>query len=197
MLILKLDTIVSPMPKTRSTTAIPVEQIIQTITILRGHRVLLDSELAALYGVSTKRLNEQVKRNIGRFPPDFMFRLTALEANSLRSQFATSISTPSGRGGRRSLPSAFTEHGAIQAANVINSPRAVEMGIYVVRAFVTLRELLNSNKELARRFAQLEARLNMKLADHDQAIAAILSAIRELMNPPAPKRRGIGFTAQL
>ena len=96
-------------------------------------------------------------------------------------------------GGRRSLPHAFTEHGAIQAANVLNSPRAVEMGIYVVRAFVQLRELLSSNKKLARQFAQLEARLDKKLAEHDDAIAAI----RELMNPPTPKRRGIGFTAML
>jgi hypothetical protein len=162
----------------------------------RSHRVLLDSELAGLYGVTTKRLNEQVKRNSVRFPPDFMFRLTADEADSLRSQSAT---LKTGRGEHRKfLPYAFTEHGAIQAANVLNSPRAVEMGIYVVRAFVQLRKLLNSNKELARQFAQLEARLNKKLADHDQAIAAILSAIRELMNPqPVPKRRGIGFTAKL
>jgi hypothetical protein len=95
------------------------------------------------------------------------------------------------------LPLVFTEHGAIMAATILSSPRAVEMSVYVVRAFVQLRELLNSNKELARQFAQLEARLNKKLADHDQAIAAILSAIRELMNPPVPKRRGIGFTAKL
>ena len=150
-------------------------------------RVLLDSDLAALYGVSTKRLNEQVKRNIDRFPEDFMFPLRAQEWDALRSE----------RGGRRSLPNAFTEHGAIQAANVLNSPRAIEMGIYVVRAFVRFRELLTSNKELARQFAALESRLNKKLADHDQAIAAILSAIRELMNPPATKPHGIGFTATI
>jgi len=100
-------------------------------------------------------------------------------------------------GGRRYRPFAFTEHGAIQAANILNSPLAMAMGVHVVRAFVQLRELLASNKELARRFAQLEARLDRKLSDHDEAIAAILSAIRELMNPPAPKRRGIGFTATL
>jgi hypothetical protein len=109
-------------------------------------------------------------------------------------QFATSNT---GRGGRRYLPYAFTEHGAIQAANVLNSPRAVEMGIYVVRAFVQLREFLSSNKDLARRLDQLEARIEKKLATHDEAIAAMLSAIRELMNPPAPKRRPIGFTADL
>ena len=185
----------TPWAKTRPTTA--VEQITRSILILRGHRVLLDAELAALYGVTTKRLNEQVKRNAERFPADFMFQLTAEENHSLRSQIATSNTMPSARGGRRNLPYAFTEHGAIQAANVLNTSRAVEMGIYVVRAFVQLRDLLGSNKELARQFAQLESRLNKKLLEHDHAIAAILSAIRELMNPPAPKRRGIGFTAKL
>ena len=136
------------------------------------------------YGVTTKRLNEQVKRNAERFPEDFMFQLTASKA-------------PAGRGGRRSLPYAFTAHGALQAANVLNSPRAVEMSLYVVRAFVQLRELLSSNKELAKRLDQLEARIEKKLATHDDAIAAMLSAIRELMHPPAPKRRGIGFTADV
>jgi hypothetical protein len=110
----------------------------------------------------------------------------------LRSQFATSS-----WGGRRYRPFAFTEHGAIQAANVLNSPRAVAMGVHVVRAFVQLRELLSSNKELARRFAQLEARLDKRLTDHDEAITAILSAIHQLMHPPAPKCRPIGFTADL
>jgi hypothetical protein len=179
------------MPKAQ-TTPLSIDRIGQSIVVLRGHRVILDRELALIYGVSTGRLNEAVKRNVERFPSDFMFQLSAQEIENLRSQFATSS-----WGGRRYRPFAFTEHGAIQAANVLNSPRAVAMGIYVVRAFVQLRELLNSNKELARQFAQLESRLNNKLADHDQAIAAILSAIRELMNPPAPKRRGIGFTAKL
>jgi len=114
----------------------------------------------------------------------------------LRSQIATSKSS-AGRGGRRYLPYAFTEHGAIQAANVLNSVRAVEMSIYVVRAFVKLRELLASNTELAQRLDELEARIEEKLVGHDQAIAAMLSAIRGLMNPPAPKRRGIGFTANV
>lgn len=144
--------------------------------------------------MSTGRFNEAVKRNIERFPDDFMLRLSAAEYAALISQNATS---KPGRGGRRKLPWAFTEHGAIQAANVLNSPRAVAMGIYVVRAFVQLRELLASNKDLARRLDQLEARLDKKLATHDEAIAAILSAIRQLMNPPLPKRRGIGFTADL
>src|SRR5215813_4541508 len=159
---------------------------------LRDHKVILDSDLAELYRVSVKRLNEQVKRNRERFPTDFLFRLTAKEFESLRSQNATS-----GRGGRRYLPYAFTEHGAIMAATVLNSPRAVEISVYVVRAFVRLRAMLASNRELARRFDELEARLEKRLTAHDEAIAAILSAIRELMNPPEPKRRAIGFTADL
>jgi hypothetical protein len=177
-----------------SKSKVPVEGITRSILTLRGQRVILDSDLAAIYGVSTGRFNEAVKRNIERFPDDFMLRLSAAEYAALISQNATS---KPGRGGRRKLPWAFTEHGAIQAANVLNSPRAVAMGIYVVRAFVHLRELLASNKDLARRLDQLEARLDKKLATHDEAIAAILSAIRQLMNPPLPKRRGIGFTADL
>lgn len=156
--------------------------------------MILDSDLAAIYGVNTGRLNEAVKRNSERFPQDFVFRLSAAEHTALISQFATS---KTGRGGRRKLPWAFTEHGAIQAANVLNSPRAVAMGVYVVRAFVKLREFLASNKELAKRLDELEARLTRKLATHDQAIAGLLKTIRELMNPPAPRRRGIGFTADL
>ena len=173
----------------------PTDRIAQSILILRGHRVILDSELAALYGVSTKRFNEQVRRNRGRFPADFMFQLTLEELAVLRSQIAT---LKGGRGQHRKyLPYAFTEHGAIMAATVLNSPRAVEMSAYVVPAFVHLRDLLSSNRELARRFAELEAPLDKKLTQHDQAIAAILSAIRQLMNPPQPKRRPIGFTADL
>ena len=139
--------------------------------------------------MKTGRLNEAVKRNADRFPGDFMFRLTDEEAERLRSQFAI---LKSGRGSHaKFLPYAFTEHGAIQAANVLNSPRAVTMGIHVVRAFVQMREVLASNKELAQKFAELER----KLATHDQAITGLLKAIHELMHPPAPKRRGIGFTA--
>lgn len=145
--------------------------------------------------MSTKRFNEQVRRNHARFPDDFMFQLKAEELAALRSQFAT---LDGGRGQHRKYrPYAFTEHGAIMAASILNSPRAVEMSIYVVRAFVKLRELLSSNSELARRFAELEARLEKRLTEHDQAIAAIVSAIRELMNPPRQKRRPIGFTADL
>jgi ORF6N domain len=173
------------------------KDVSRSILVLRGRRIILDADLATLYGVPTKRLNEQVRRNAARFPEDFTFQLTAEEATALRSQFATSKTTPVGRGGRRYLPFAFTEHGAIQAANVLNSPRAVEMGIYVVRAFVQLRELLSSNKEFANRLDQLEARIEKKLETHDEAIAAMLSAIRKLMHPPALKRRRIGFTANL
>jgi len=178
----------------KSKLCVPVEQITRTVLISRGHRVLLDADLAALYGVNTARLNQQVRRNRQRFPADFLFELTQDEYHALKLQFATS---KAGRGGRRKLPLVFTEHGAIMVAAILNSPRAVEMSVYVVRAFVKLRKLLGSNKELARRFAQLEARLDKKLAAHDTAIAAILSAIRQLMNPSTPKRRGIGFTADL
>jgi len=169
--------------------------ITRAILVLRGHRVLLDSELARIYGVETRALNQAVKRNAERFPEDFRFQLTASEAAASRSQ---SVTLNAGRGQNiKFLPYAFTEHGAIMAATVLNSPRAVEMSIYVVRAFVQLRELLSSNKELAKRLDQLEARIEKKLAIHDDAIAAMLSAIRELMHPPAPKRRGIGFTADV
>jgi hypothetical protein len=169
-----------------------VEDITRAILVLRGRRVLLDAELAVLYGVTTRRLNEQVRRNRKRFPDDFLFELTTEEFANLKSRFATSS-----WGGRRKCPLAFTEHGAIQAATILNSPRAVEMSVYVVRSFVKLREVLSTNRELARRFEQLESRLDSKLTEHDEAIAAILSAIRELMRPRDPPRRGIGFTAKL
>lgn len=175
------------MTKNKDTALVPVERITHSILLLRGHRAILDRDLAAIYRVSTGRLNEAVKRNIERFPEDFMFQLTREEAERSRSQFAI---LKSGRGyNLKYLPHAFTEHGAIQAANVLNSPRAVTMGIHVVRAFVQLRDLLASNKELAHKFAELER----KLATHDQAITGILKTIRELMNPPAPKKRPIGF----
>jgi ORF6N domain-containing protein len=174
---------------------VSVRDITDAIFVLRRRRVLLDTELAFLYGVTAKRLNEQVRRNLDRFPADFRFQLTATEYEALRSQIATSKTTFSGRGGRRYLPYVFTEYGAIQAANVLNSTRSVEMGIYVVRAFVQLRELLASNEDLSRRLDQLEARIEKKLATHDDDIGAMLSAIRQLMSPPTPKRRGVGFTA--
>ena len=166
---------------------VPIERIESSILLVRGHKVLLDADLAALYGVTTKRFNEQVRRNAARFPEDFMFRLSAEEWDSLRSQFAT---LKTGRGQHRKyLPLAFTEHGAIMAATILNSPRATEVSVYIVRAFVRLRELLASNKELARRLDQLEK----KLGSHDQAIAGLVNTIRNLMSPPELKRRPIGF----
>ncbi len=163
----------------------------QATDVRRSFEGIIDTQLATLYGVTTKRFNEQVRRNARRFPADFMFKLTAEESNSLRSQIAT---LKLGRGQHRKyLPYVFTEHGAIMAATILNSARAIEMSVYVVRAFVHLREMLASKTALARKLNELEG----KLKNHDEAITAILSAIRELMNPPPPKRRGIGFTANL
>ena len=176
--------------KQQNTISVSVDHITHSILLARGHKVLLDSHLAALYGVTTARLNQQVRRNHERFPADFMFQLTTDEYAALMLQIATS---KSGRGGRRKLPLVFTEHGAIQAANVLNSPRAIEMGIYVVRAFVQLREVLASNQELARQLKILESRMTRKFAAHDQAINDIIKTIRELMNPPEPRKRSIGF----
>lgn len=185
------------MAKNIRTTLVPVEHIARSILVLRGQKVLLDAELAELYGVTTKRFNEQVRRNQDRFPTDFMFQLTAEEHEILRSHFATSKTTPTGRGGRRYLPYAFTEHGAIMAATILNSPRAVEMSVYVVRAFVKLRELLASNKDLARKLAELERSLVALDLRAQHQFKEVYQAIRALMATPAPKRRPIGFTADL
>jgi len=163
---------------------IPLERIERSILLVRGQKVIVDVDLAALYGVTTKRFNEQIKRNRERFPEDFMFQLTKEEANILRSQFATSS-----WGGRRYLPYVFTEHGALMAANVLNSPRAIQASVHVVRAFVRLREMLASNKELARRLDALEKK-------YDKQFKIVFDAIRELMAPPAPKKRPIGFFAE-
>ncbi len=182
------------MASRRRLAPVPVEHISRSILVLRGHKVLLDEELAALYGVTTSALVQAVKRNIGRFPPDFMFQLTAAERDVLRSQSV--ISTPS-RGGRRYMPYVFTEQGVAMLSSVLGSERAIAVNIEIMRAFVRMRELLASNKQLAHRIDELEARIEKKLATHDEAIAAILSAIRQLMSPPAPKRRPIGFTADL
>ena len=140
-----------------------VDNITQSILLVRGRKVLLDAELAALYGVTTKRFNQQVQRNLERFPEDFMFQLTDHEVASLRLQIVTLDIHAGGRGRHRKYrPYAFTEHGAIMAASILNSPRAIETSVYVVRAFVRLRELLASNTELARRLDELEARLTQK-----------------------------------
>jgi hypothetical protein len=156
------------------------------ILVLRHKRVILDSALAELYQVPVKRLNEQTKRNRKKFPPDFMFQISPRENRSLKSQIATSNI---GRGGRRSLPYAFTEHGAIMAATVLNSEQAVEMSVFVVRAFVRLREMLAGNKELSDKIEELEKRLET----HDGTIREIINVIKRLMNPPARRRRTIGF----
>ncbi len=167
---------------------IPTERIEQRIFVVRGQRVMLDSDLAELYGVTTKRLNEQVKRNSGRFPGDFAFQLTPEEAEILRSQFATS----KGRGGRRSLPYAFTEHGAIMLASVLNSERAIEASVFVVRAFVKLRSLLATHKEIAQKLTELER----KLTGHDEDIKTLVAAMRQLMAQPDSKTKRIGFHSQ-
>jgi hypothetical protein len=156
------------------------------IVLIRRQKVLLDSDLAALYGVDVGALNQAVKRNEDRFPTDFVFRLTAEENDVLKSQIVIS---KSGRGGRRYLPYAFTEHGAIMAAGVLNSPRAVQMSIFVVRAFIRLRETLAAHKALAAKLAELEQRLET----HDTAIEEIVRAIRALMTLPDKPRRQIGF----
>jgi uncharacterized protein YukE len=170
--------------------AIPTRQIEDQIYAVRGKRVMLDADLARLYGVTTKRLNEQVRRNADRFPEDFAFKLIDQEVTNLRSQIATSSEAFRGHGGRRYQPWAFTEHGAIMAASVLNTPRAVEVSVFVVRAFVKLRELAMAHKEIRQKLDELER----KVAGHDQAIAGLISAIRELMTPPeAKKKRPIGF----
>ncbi len=165
---------------------IPIEIIEKKIYLIRNQRVMLDSDIANLYGVTTKRLNEQVRRNIERFPEDFMFQLTDEEYKILRSQIATSNII---HGGRRYIPYAFTEHGAIMAATILNSLKAVQMSIFVVRAFVKLREIVSGNKELVRKLKELEN----KYEKHDKDIKAIIDAIRQLMSPPEKIKRKIGF----
>ena len=199
----------------------PIEPLILT---LRGQRVILDADLAEMYGVPTKRLNEQVKRNDDRFPEDFMFQLTAQEWDNLKSQIATSSSevvgnkgdeslrsqiatlkqsvgdetdksnwsqiAPSSHGGRRKLPYAFTEHGAIMAATVLNSPEAVAMSVFVVRAFVLMRERLAANTEILRRLAEIDK----TLLEHNGALAVIWEQLQPLLSPPPdPPRKKIGF----
>ncbi|MBL8503034.1 MAG: ORF6N domain-containing protein [Rhodocyclaceae bacterium] len=170
-----------------SAAVVVAETIASRILLLRSHKVLLDAELAELYGVETKVLVQAVKRNLERFPDDFMFQLTNQEFNVLRSQSVTSRPT---HGGRRTAPYAFTEQGVAMLSSVLSCPRAIAVNIEIMRAFVRLREVLAGNKELAAKLGELER----KLKGHDQAIAGILDAIRQLMAPPpAPKKRPIGF----
>lgn len=180
-----------------------VEDLIVTI---RGQKVILDSDLARIYGVSTSRLNEAVKRNRERFPPDFAFRIERREVTDLMSQIATSSCKDTGRrysgaakhGGRRKLPWAYTEHGALMAANVLRSPRATAMSVFVVRAFVRMRRFLADQRDLARKLAELERRLTARLDVHETAIVNVLRQVLSLLGPPAepppePLPRKIGF----
>ena len=169
----------NPAPKNRFA---PTEKINHLIIFVRGQRVILDADLAGLYGVPTKAFNQAIKRNLKRFPVDFMFRLNPREANNLRSQFVTSS-----WGGRRYLPQAFTEHGAIMLANVLKSPIAVQTSIQVVRAFVRIRELAIAHKDLSIRLDDLEKK-------YDRQFKVVFDAIRQLMAPPPlPPKRPIGF----
>ena len=178
---------------------IPAARITQSIHFLRGQKVMLDSDLAVLYGVTTAALNQAVRRNQARFPADFMFQLTAGEEEDLRCHIGVSkkgarlisqfvISKP-GRGGRRHRPYAFTEQGVAMLSSVLKSERAVKVNIGIVRAFVKLREALETNRELAQKFTELERRVSK----HDVKIDAIIDAIRQLMAPPEKPRREIGF----
>jgi len=170
------------MPRRRA----PFPYVDSRILFLRHQRVILDSDLAELYGVPVRQLNQQVKRNKQRFPSDFVFQVTSREHRLLRSQFVIS---KEGSGGRRYLPYVFTEHGAIMAATVLNSEQAVQMSVFVVRAFVRLREMLATNRRLAAKISELENRLDT----HDGAIQELLDAIKELMIPKEPHRGRIGF----
>ena len=179
----------------KSKSLVPIEQIDGMIHTIRGVRVMLDRDLAKIYGVPTFRFNEAIKRNLHRFPPDFMFQLAREEFNSLKSQTAMS---KTGRGGRRTLPYAFTEHGALQAANVLRSSRAVQMSVFVIRAFVKMRETLRAAPELARKLAALEKKLTARLDVHEAAIVQVLQEVMQILNPPPalpePTKPRIGFT---
>jgi hypothetical protein len=180
-----------PSKESKMKEIVPREIIERKILLIRGHRAMLDKDLSQLYAVSTKRLNEQVKGNTKRFPEDFMFQLTKKEflvfqngISSLRSQIATSK-----RGGRRYLPYAFTEQGVAMLSSVLNSERAIQVNIAIMRIFVKLREILSTHKELAHKLSQLER----KIEKHDEAIKTIFDAMRQLMAPPGKARRRIGF----
>jgi hypothetical protein len=167
----------------------PIEIIASRILIIRGQRIMIDADLAELYGVQTKRLNEQVKRNPTRFPGDFMFQLSEHE----KAEVVANCDHLNKLKFSKSLPFAFTEHGAIQAANVLNSERADQVSIFVVRAFIKLRELLATHKDLAAKMEKIER----KIDTHDQAITGIINVINQLTSPEAaPQKRPIGFVHQ-
>jgi hypothetical protein len=172
---------------------VPLERIDRCIYEMRGQRVMLDTDLAEFYGVPTKVFNQAIKRNLARFPSDFMFQLDQTEYELLRSQIVTSKPV---QGGRRYLPYAFTEHGAIMAASVLNSGRAVQMSVLVVRAFVRLRQILVDHRDLARRIEALERQFIQKTAEHEAHIHKIYEILHELMSPPEPpKKARIGFVS--
>ena len=183
---------------------VSVQIVDRRICLIRGHKVMIDADLAELYEVTTKRFNQQVRRNLKRFPEDFMFQLTTEEAESLRSQFATSktsqgdlrsqfatskTSAKPSRGGRRYLPYAFTEQGVAMLSSVLNSERAIEVNIAIMRAFVKLRQLLESNEELNRKFAAVIR----KLATHDKYFSVVFDELKKLNEPPTTPRKQIGF----
>ncbi|HEX7469488.1 MAG TPA: ORF6N domain-containing protein [Verrucomicrobiae bacterium] len=172
------------------TTYAPMRRIEDLIFLVRGQRVMLDSDLARIYGVTTGQLNQAVKRNAGRFQSDFAFQLAAKEFATLISQ---SVISKAGRGGRTKLPWVFTEHGALMLGNVLNSKTAVAASVRVVRVFVSMHEQLAAHKELAGKLAELEQRIN----GHDEALVDLFEAIRQLVEPPLPEnRRKIGFQMQ-
>ena len=176
--------------------AYTTDDITTLIVTVRGKRVILDRDLAALYGVPTFRFNEAVKRNRNRFPEDFMFQVTGDEAACLTSQIAMSKSR---RGGRRTLPYAFTEHGTVMAANILRSPKAIQMSVFVVRAFIRMRQMLIEQRGLARKLAELEKELTSRLDIHETAINGMLKQIRRLLSPPPepqPPKKRIGFLVE-
>jgi phage regulator Rha-like protein len=173
--------------------ALPIERIEDRIYTVRGQRVMLDSDLAAVYGVTTFNLNKAVRRNADRFPEDFAFKITPQEVTNLIFQVGISSS---GHGGRRKPAWVYTEHGAIMAANVLNSKRAAQMSVFVVRAFIKMRAALSDNRELARKLAALEKELKDRLDVHEAAIVTILQRVMDIIDPPAlpePPKKGIGF----
>jgi hypothetical protein len=187
---------------------VPAVHIHSVIHTIRGEKVILDADLARVYGVSTRTLNQAVKRNAHRFPPDFLFQLTRQEWASFRSQIVTSnkaenrsqivIGSQKHRD-PRALPFAFTEHGAVMVANILKSHRAIQMSVFVVRAFIKLREAMTANKELMEKLRMLEEKLTRRLDSHEQAIVYVLAELRKLMEPPAlpePKAKPIGFRVQ-
>lgn len=178
------------MSRKMTATVVPDERVFNAILILRGRRVILDSDLARFYGVEVRRMNEAVRRNADRFPDDFTFVLSSQELAYLKSQSATSSS----HGGKRKPPRAFTEHGALMVATLLNSPLAVQMSVFVVRAFVKMREEFAGHRELAVKLAALERNLSARLDGHEQAIQELVETVRLLMEPAVTTtREPIGF----